>query len=91
VYTGKDTVYGEKHPGEQTSSRIMLELANDLLDKGYCLYLDNWYTSPKLVDMLCARNTDIVGTMRTNTKEFPECVERARLQKGELVMAFWQK
>ena len=27
-----------------TSSRIVLEVAHDLLDKGYCLYLDNLAT-----------------------------------------------
>jgi hypothetical protein len=41
VYTGKDTIYGQRHPGEQTSSRIVLQISHDLLDKGYCLYLDN--------------------------------------------------
>jgi hypothetical protein len=71
VYTGKDTIYGQTHPGEQTSSTIVLEVAHDLLDKGYCLYLDNWYTSPKLVDTLCTRKKE-VGTMRTNRKEFPD-------------------
>ena len=67
-----------RHPGKQTSSRIVLEVAHDLLDKSYCLYLDNWYTSPKLVDTLCTRKTD-VGTMRTNRKEFPDFVKRARI------------
>jgi len=83
VYTGKDTIYGQRHPGEQTSLRIVLEVAHDLLDKGYCLYLDNWYTGPKLVDTLCTRKTDVVGTMRTNRKEFPDFVKRARLKKGK--------
>jgi hypothetical protein len=41
VYTGKDIVYVDKHPGEQNSSQTVLELANNLLDKGYCLYLKN--------------------------------------------------
>ena len=81
VNTGKDTIYGQRHPGEQTFSRIVLEVAHDLLDKGYCLYLDNWYTSPKLVDTLRTRKTDVVGTMRTNRKEFPEFVKRARPKK----------
>ena len=40
----------------------VLEVAHDLLDKGYCLYLDNWYTSPKLVDTLCTRK-HVVGTI----------------------------
>ena len=71
-----------RHPGEETSSRIVLEIAHDLLDKGYCLYLDNWYASPKLADTLCTRTTDVVGTMRTNRKEFPDFVKRARLKRG---------
>jgi len=91
VYTGKDTIYGQRHPGEQTSLRIMLKVAHDLLDKGYCLYLDNWYTSPKLVDTLCTRKTDVVGTMRTSRKEFPDFVKRARPKKGETVAAFCKK
>ena len=69
----------------------MLEIAHDLLDKGYCLYLDNWYTSPKLVDTLCTRTTDVVGTMRTNRKEFPDFAKRARLKKGVTVTAFRKK
>ena len=69
----------------------MLEVAHDLLDKGYCLYLDNWYTSPKLVDNLFTRKTDVVGTMRTNRKEFPDFVRRARLKKGETIAEFRKK
>ena len=65
--------------------------AHDLLDKGYCLYLDNWYTSPKLVDTLCTRKRDVVGTMRTNRKEFPDFVKRTRLKKGATVAAFCKK
>jgi hypothetical protein len=69
----------------------VLEVAHNLLDKGYCLYLDNWYTSPKLVDTLCARQTDVVGTMRTNKKEFPHFMKTARLKKAETVAAFRKK
>jgi hypothetical protein len=41
VYTGKVTMYGQRQPGEQTASRIVLEVAHDLINKGYCLYLNN--------------------------------------------------
>jgi len=75
--------------GKQTYSRIVLEVAHVLRDKGYCLYLDNLYTSPKL-DNLCTRKTD-VGTMRTNMEVFPDFVKRARLKKGETVVAFRKK
>jgi len=81
VYTGKDTIYGQRHPGEKTSLRIVLEVAHDLLDKGYCLYLDNWYTSPNLVDTICTRKTDVVGTMRTN-RRVPRFGEEGKTKKG---------
>jgi len=57
----------------------------------YCFYLDNWYTSPNLVDTLCTRKTDVVGTMKTNRKQFPDFVKRARLKKCETVAAFRKK
>jgi len=68
----------------------VLEVAQDLLIKGYCLYLENWYTSPKL-DTLYTRKTDVVGTMRTNRKEFPDFMKKARLKKGETVVANCKK
>jgi hypothetical protein len=68
----------------------VLDIAHDLLDKCYCLYPDNLYTSPKHVDNLCTRKTD-AGTVRTNRKVFPELVKRARLKKGERVAAFGMK
>jgi hypothetical protein len=73
VYTGKDTT----HPGEHTSLTTVLEIAHHLLGRGYCLYLDNWYTCPKLVDTLCSRKTDVVGTMRTKGKDLSDFVKRA--------------
>jgi len=69
----------------------VLELAHDLLDKGYCLYLDNWYNSPKLDDNLCTRKTDVVGTIRANKKKFPDFMTLARLKQGETVGAFHKK
>jgi len=90
VYTGKDTIHGQRHPGEKTPSRFVLEVAHDLLDMGYCLYLDNLYRRPNL-DSLCTRKTGVVGTMRTNRKEFPDSVKRARLKKGETVAGFRKK
>jgi len=68
----------------------VLAVAHDLLDKGYCLYLDNWYTSPKLVDNLYTTKTD-TGIMRTNRKEFPDFVKTDRLKKGETIAVFCKK
>jgi hypothetical protein len=69
----------------------VLGLTHNLLYKGYCLYLDSWYTSPNFVDTLCTRKTDVIGTVRIDRKEFPEYVKRARLKKGETVAGFCKK
>jgi len=37
------------------------------------------------------QNTDVVGTMRTNRKEFPDFMKRARLKKRETLTAFCKK
>ncbi|XP_047118466.1 piggyBac transposable element-derived protein 4-like [Schistocerca piceifrons] len=50
------------YPDKKIASRIVLELAHDLLRKGHCIYLDNWYTSTDLVDKLTSNNTDVYGT-----------------------------
>jgi len=82
VCTGKDTTYGQRHPRELTPLRIVLELAHDLLDKGYCLYLDNWYNSPKPNDNLRTRKTDVVRTIRANKKRVPRFHEQGQTTIG---------
>ncbi|KAG8233257.1 hypothetical protein J437_LFUL009965 [Ladona fulva] len=39
---------------------------------------------PSLVDKLNVRQTDVVGTVHSNRKEFPVIVKPARLKKGQL-------
>jgi hypothetical protein len=38
---------------EPTTSRIIIELAEALLDRGYIIYLENWYSSLDLLDSPC--------------------------------------
>ncbi|XP_069982319.1 piggyBac transposable element-derived protein 4-like [Penaeus vannamei] len=41
-------------------------------EKGYELYLDNWYSSPELFHYLSSRKTNVVGTVRLNRKFMPK-------------------
>jgi len=54
------------------SSRIVTTLVYDLLGKGYCIYVDNWYTSPTLFRELHNQMTDAVVTARLNRKHMPD-------------------
>ena len=58
VHAGSDTTYMEKYMDLPVTSRIVFSLMDPLLGKGYCLYTDNFYTSPALADKLVDNETD---------------------------------
>lgn len=82
VYTGKDTVIGDGDCSMGT--KVVMKLMNPLLDKGYCLTVDNFYTSPELVDLLVSRKTDVYGTVKPSRRDMPQ-LKAAKLKKGEVV------
>ena len=55
----------------------------ELLDKGYCVYMDNYYTSPELLSECFYRNTYGAGTVQSNRWGLPKGVIEAKLEKGE--------
>ena len=91
IYTGKDTAYNQLYKDFPIVSKIVLTLMHELLDKGYCLYTDNFYTSPTLADVLADRLTDTVGTLRLNRKDVPKSVKEAKLEKGGIIAAYRKK
>ena len=44
LYTGADTDVVEDD--EYHALNIIMTLINDLLDEGWCVYIDTWYTHP---------------------------------------------
>ena len=82
VYTGGSTVYQE--PVEELSeqfddytnpSKVVLSLFRGFYNKGYCVTLDNFYTSPEIAKELLSIGTDCYGTLR---------------KKQDLPSDFWQ-
>ena len=65
------------------TSKIVLSLAEELLNKGYCFGIDNYYASPELFDILVANSIDAVGTVRYNRKNLSAFVKKTKLKKGE--------
>ena len=51
-----------------------------LFGKGYCVTVDNYYTSPQLADALVMNQTDTYGALHMNRKEVPEELKRKKLQ-----------
>lgn len=92
LYTGATTIYGDSnYPNEPISSRIVLELIHPLLNQGYCLYTDNYYTNIDLLDKLAQKRTDCVGTMRKNRVNIPVELKAKKLKKGDHIALYRRK
>ncbi|XP_071053828.1 piggyBac transposable element-derived protein 4-like [Onthophagus taurus] len=84
IYAGKGTLISNKYKNWPMSSQIVLSLMEPLLNLGYCVTTDNFYTSPQLADFLAQRKTDSYGTMRMNRQEVPKEIREKKLKKGEI-------
>lgn len=85
IYTGKGTLFDEKYKTFPISSQVVLTLMDPLLDMGYCVTTDNFYTSPQLADFLVQHKTDTYGTLRINRKEVPSELQKKKLKRNEII------
>ncbi|GBM28228.1 PiggyBac transposable element-derived protein 4 [Araneus ventricosus] len=84
IYTGKDTLFDDNYQHLCKSSQVVMTLMQPLLNKGYCLTTDNYYTSPELADILINRRTDIYGTLKLTRKDVPKELQKKKLKLGEI-------
>ena len=73
VYIGKNTAHPPSANG--LGYDVVMRLVTPLLNKGYHLFFDNFYTSPKLIKDLFEQQTPSCGTVAENRKGFPECMK----------------
>ena len=69
------------------SSRIVLSLMKDLFDKGYCVFMDNFYSSPALYRQLLQHQTDAVGTVRIGRRNMPADLKKP-IERGSTVARY---
>ncbi|KAF2881459.1 hypothetical protein ILUMI_24711 [Ignelater luminosus] len=53
-------------------TQIVLTPAEEILNKGHLIAMDNYYYSPELYDLLCQLKTDATGTVRVNREQLPK-------------------
>ena len=90
VYTGKD---GKKldadvlDPECTTTTKLVFGMLQklDLLDKGYHLFMDNYYSSYEAAMELFYRQTLMCGTLRLNRKNVPKAVKLAKLKRDDIL------
>ncbi|GFV68128.1 piggyBac transposable element-derived protein 4 [Trichonephila clavipes] len=77
IFTGRGTLFDEEFlkPEFSKSMQVVLTLMKPLLNKGYCVTLDNYY-SPILTNTLVKYKTDSYGMINLNRKEVPSYAKK---------------
>lgn len=73
-YFFNGSIYGGKiglNPEKNQAFNVVCNLMDPLLNKGYNLCTDNFYTSFQLAHFLIKKKTTLVGTVRKNKAEIP--------------------
>ncbi|XP_068089543.1 piggyBac transposable element-derived protein 4-like [Hyperolius riggenbachi] len=89
MYTGKGTRFSDTYSQYGIATSSVLTLTEPLLNQGYCVTTDNFYTSPELYEVLVQNKTDCYGTVRPNRRNMPSSFACKKLKLGEIVA--WQK
>ena len=84
-------IYGGQHINDEHSlgqtGATVLKLMQPFLDKGYHVFIDNYYNSVALTNFLTTKKTYITGTLRSDRKGNPKKVISSKLRKDQII---WQ-
>ena len=87
-YTWKLEIYCGQSASYQNlgfTESVVARLIDPLVEKGYTLFTDNYYTSLPLAKYLLSHKTYLCGTVRGNRKGLPSEVTKAKLKRGEII------
>lgn len=83
IYAGNETDITPINNCGYSTCVVLSILEHGLLDKGYCVYTDNYYCSPELAVQLKKRKTDLVGTVQRKRVGVPKEFAHKKIQKNE--------
>ena len=82
IYCGKGMFHADDPNSDMpTTERILAVLMESNFGKGYCLFTDNFYTSPSLAQFFLENETHLVGTIKVNRYNFPKDIMNEPLEK----------
>jgi hypothetical protein len=84
----KSQIHGTDISHYSKPFKIVFTLADQLLNQGYIISLDNHYICPDLFNLLSQIHTTAVGNIRSNRKGPPEDVINCKLKKGGVAVSY---
>ncbi|KAG8229131.1 hypothetical protein J437_LFUL009720 [Ladona fulva] len=75
IYSGKGTLFDDEFKDKPMSSQAVMTLMKPLLDKGYCLIMENFYMSPEFTEWLISHSSNTYGTLRRTRRGIPKELE----------------
>jgi hypothetical protein len=70
LYVGLDTTFDNYLGNEPHGSKVVLELMVPILNQGYRVTMNNWFSSPDLYSKIYSKQTNAMGTLR-QSRECP--------------------
>lgn len=80
VYTGKEV---HQDVADDMTYNVVMTLVHEYLHKGHHIYMDNYFSSPKLFKKLEKKETGACGTLRINRKLVPDTISQAKMKKPD--------
>lgn len=74
--------------GKRLANHVVEKLSDTLLNKGYNISCDNFFTNISLAEYLISKKTSLVGTIRSNSAGIPKDLIDAKLAKYDSQFCF---
>jgi hypothetical protein len=82
LYTGKSEVPASENGATYD---LVMDMMRGYFGQGYILYMDNYYSSPKLYMDLFRLGCGATGTLRVNRKGIPKRIKEKKTKKGDMI------
>jgi hypothetical protein len=80
--TGEDD---EEHKDFSVTEKLPAKLMTGYYGNGHCVFVDNFYTSPKLAEYMVDNNTHLCGTVNRKRCNYSKEIALEELEKGKAV------
>jgi len=64
-------------------AKIVLNLMNEFAGKNHIVYMDNYFSSYNLYEILKQNNIYAVGTVNSNRKKLPKLSDDKKMMRGD--------